>query len=203
MLQRVRANDPDGWRRLADLYGPWVYAIGRRSGLSPEDAADITQETFRAVHRSVGRFDHDSPGTSFRGWLKQITLNKIRDHWRHRGGRAVGVGGSAAYQRLQQLAGPRASSETPADAEEADSEEAALEEDEVQWLYQRAVDLVRDEFTAPTWQAFWETTVEEREPALVAADLGITRNAVYVAKSRVLNRLRAELCEIQDEEQRT
>jgi RNA polymerase sigma-70 factor (ECF subfamily) len=190
LLRRVRDNDPGGWQRLADLYGPWVYAIGRRKGLAPEDAADITQETFRAIHRSMGRYDHDSPGASFRGWLKRITVNKIRDHWRHCEGKATGVGGSAAYRLLQQLPSPAEDLEVTDD--EAD---ARLERDEVEWLYGRALELVRGEFSPSTWQAFWETTVAEREPAEVAAALKMTRNAVYVAKSRVLSRLRAELSE--------
>lgn len=196
LLQRVRANERDSWQRLADLYGPWVYAIGRRSGLTPDDAADVTQETFRAVHHAIGRFDHDSPGSSFRGWLKQITINKVRDHWRLCGGKAAGVGGTGAYVRLHQLPAPPESTSVESEANDADPQEAELQPHEVHWLYQRAIELARRDFTATTWQAFWQTAVEERDPAIVAADLGLTRNAVYVAKSRVLSRLRAELCEI-------
>jgi RNA polymerase sigma factor (sigma-70 family) len=82
LLQRVKAQDGDAWRRLTELYGPTVYGWCRRAGLSPDDAADVGQEVFRAVVTAVDGFRRDQPGDSFRGWLCTITQNKIRDHWR-------------------------------------------------------------------------------------------------------------------------
>jgi RNA polymerase sigma-70 factor (ECF subfamily) len=60
-------------------------------------------------------------------------------------------------------------------------------------LYLRAVELVRGEFEVRTWQAFWLSTVEDRDPGVVGQELNMTPNNVRQARSRVLRRLREEL----------
>ena len=49
------------------------------------------------------------------------------------------------------------------------------------------------EFGPTSWQACWSHVVEDKTAAEVARDLGISVNMVYLAKSRVLARLREEL----------
>ncbi|MBC7855236.1 MAG: hypothetical protein IAF94_17540 [Pirellulaceae bacterium] len=66
-------------------------------------------------------------------------------------------------------------------------------------LIRRALELVRPEFADHTWQACMQTAVEGRRPADVAADLEMTVGAVYVARSRVLKRLRVELAGLEPE----
>jgi RNA polymerase sigma-70 factor, ECF subfamily len=181
LLDRVRAQDQAAWGRLVELYGPLVYRWCRRAGLQAADAADVGQEVFQAVARKVGDFHRDPAGGTFRGWLRAITRNKILDSFRRPAPGCPAAGGSDAQRRLQELptrvwedAGP-----------EAEAEDTRL-------LFRRAVELIRGEFEEGTWRAFWQTAVEERSPADVAADLGVTVNAVYLAKSRVLHRLREE-----------
>src|ERR1043166_3893337 len=82
LLLRVQANDQIAWTRLVDLYAPLVYHWCRRAQLGPEDTGDVFQETFRAVSQHIHAFRRDRPGDSFRGWLRTITQNKIRDHFR-------------------------------------------------------------------------------------------------------------------------
>jgi RNA polymerase sigma-70 factor (ECF subfamily) len=67
-----------------------------------------------------------------------------------------------------------------------------------QFLTSRAIELLQNDFEPVTWKAFWETTVESRPAEEVAAEIGVTENAVYLAKSRVLRRLRAELAGLLD-----
>jgi RNA polymerase sigma-70 factor (ECF subfamily) len=185
LLEQVRARDPAAWKRLLDLYGPLVYGWGRRAGLQAADAADVMQEVFRAVFRSIGGFRRDRPGDSFRSWLWGITHNKLRDFWRRRGGEPPGEGGSDAQKRLAQLAAQEEGS-TSQSAEARPSGQTAA-------LFHRAVELIQSEFEERSWRAFWRVVVEGERPAEVAAALGMTVNAVYVAKSRVLHRLRQEL----------
>ena len=66
----------------------------------------------------------------------------------------------------------------------------------VSQLYRRALEYVRSEFTERLWQAFWLTAIEERLPADLAAQLGMTPAAIRQAKSRVLRRLKQELGEL-------
>jgi len=181
LLARVQADEPQAWERLVTLYAPLVLHWCRCKGLQDQDAADVFQEVFQAVVAHVASFRRDREGDTFRGWLRRITQNKLRDHFRKRGGEARGVGGSSARDRLAQLPGPQ-----PAD------DERGREEGEPA-LFPRALDLNRCEFEERTWAAFWGTAVEGRATKDVAADLAMTPGAVRVAKSRVLHRLRTEL----------
>jgi RNA polymerase sigma-70 factor (ECF subfamily) len=180
LLERVRANDAEAWRRLVHVYSPLVYHWGKKAGLTGEDAADLLQEVFGAVAAGLGGFRR--PGGSFRGWLWGITRNKLADHYRRRAGRPEAAGGSDAHARLREVP-----EQEPADDDVAGDQ-----------VVRRALELLRGDFEDHTWQAFWRTTVEEQDAARVAADLGMTVNGVYQAKSRVLRRLREELRELVD-----
>jgi RNA polymerase sigma-70 factor (ECF subfamily) len=184
LLERVRARDRAAWGRLVSLYGPLVYKWCLRSGLQPADAADVGQEVFAAVARAIDGFRHDRPGDTFRGWLYVITRNKLRDRAAAPG--AVGVGGSDARRLLTEIPAGQ-----PDDA-------SADEADERKVLCRRAMECVRGEFEPRTWQAFWRAFVDGHAPADIATDLGFTANAVYVAKSRVLRRLREEFAVLID-----
>ena len=179
LLDRLRGNDPEAWRRLVALYGPLVLFWGRRGGLNEDDAADLLQDVFRSVTCAIGRFRRDRPGDTFRGWLWSIARNKLRDHFRERDREPVAAGGSEALARFTQI--PEEEPDSAADSEPS------------RGLLRRALDLVRDGFEEPTWQAFWQTTVDGRSPTDVAAALGVGLASVYQAKSRVLRRLREEL----------
>src|SRR6516225_5701342 len=77
LLERLRANDPQAWRRLLDLYQPLVRFWCARGGLGHEDVEDVTQEVFAAVARGLPGFRRDRPGDTFRGWLRGITRNQL------------------------------------------------------------------------------------------------------------------------------
>ena len=182
LLERAKAHDPDGWRRLTSLYGPAVYRWSRRCGLQASDAADVVQEVFAAVWRNIGTFRRERPHDSFRGWLWTITRNKIRDHFRGLAARPAATGGSEARQHLEEL---------PELPDALGGDEPGTGTSTI--LVHQTLELVRAEFEPKTWQAFWQTAVEARNPAEVARDLRMTVGAVYVAKSRVLRRIREQL----------
>jgi RNA polymerase sigma-70 factor (ECF subfamily) len=182
LLARVRADEPDAWDRLVHLYAPLVLHWCRRSGLQNQDVADIFQEVFQAVVAHVGKFRREREGDTFRGWLRRITQNKVRDHFRKIGHEARATGGSSAQERLGQLP-------TPQPVED----ELVPEDDGERALLARALDLIRGEFEEHTWSAFWRTAVESRAAKDVGDELAMSPGAVRVAKSRVLRRLREEL----------
>jgi RNA polymerase sigma-70 factor (ECF subfamily) len=187
LLERIRARDQAAWSRLVRLYGPMIYGWCLRAGLKPQDAADIGQEVFAAVARGIGDFRHDRPGDTFRGWLYTITRNKLRDRFASRGG--TGIGGTDAQRRLAEMLAEAPNEESASDVGDPS---------ETEGLYRRAIELVRIEFESRTWEAFWRTFVDGQAPADVAHDLGMNRNAVYLARSRILRRLREEFNQLVD-----
>lgn len=176
VLVRLRACDPDAWSTLCSLYGGVVVGWCRRAGLGPHDAEDVAQEVFRAVAAHLGNFRRDRPGDSFRGWLWMIAHSKIQDHRRRKGRQPEAVGGTHAQARLDQY---------PAEHDESFSGDGKGNHASVA---RRALDLIQAAFEERTWKAFWGVVVEERPTAVVAAELGMTPNAVFIARSRVLRR---------------
>src|SRR3954467_15472366 len=94
LLERVRADDAAAWDRLVALYAPLVLHWCRRWDLQDQDSADVFQEVFQAVARHIADFRKDNEGDTFRGWLRTITRNKVRDHFRRAGRQPCGAGGT-------------------------------------------------------------------------------------------------------------
>jgi RNA polymerase sigma-70 factor (ECF subfamily) len=182
LLERIRHGDNSGWQRVVNLYSPLARHWCRRWGVEGADADDILQEVFRAAAASIATFRRECEGDTFRGWLRAITRNRVLAFLRSRNERPQAAGGSEAQQRLQEIAEPDA-------ADASDSEEA----EQFSLLVRHAMAQLRDEFQPKSWQAFWRTTVDQQASADVAVELGMTANAVRMAKSRVLHRLREEL----------
>ncbi|MGE3243095.1 MAG: RNA polymerase sigma factor [Pirellulales bacterium] len=182
LLERVRVRDADAWRRLARLYTPLVYRWARQSNLQASDAADVAQEVFTSVARSIEGFRHDHADSSFRGWLWTITRNHIRLHHRRGRQRPEARGGSTANLQLAEHVADDGPSEPTGFNAEAS-------------LVHRAVQLVRSDFQPQTWQAFWRVVVDGVPAVDVGAELGMTPAAVRQAKYRVLCRLQEELAE--------
>jgi RNA polymerase sigma-70 factor (ECF subfamily) len=186
LLDRVRSNDAAAWDRLVSLYAPLVLQWCRHWDLQDQDAADIFQEVFQAVALHIAQFRKERKGDTFRGWLRTITRNKVRDHFRRLRREPGGVGGTDAQLRLAQLPAPV-----------APEEESAAEQAAERQLLFRALEGIRGEFEERTWQAFWHTAVLGRATQEVAAEFAMSQGAVRVAKCRVFQRLREELGDIE------
>jgi RNA polymerase sigma-70 factor, ECF subfamily len=182
LLRRALAREPDAWERIVTIYAPLVRHWCRQAGVSDHDIQDVSQDVFAAVSASLATFRADRAGATFRAWMRGIARHKLLHHFQNRGQPAAG--GTDAHMRLQ---------EVPTPPDELELSEAPAD---VAGMYHRAVSLVRAQFEERTWKAFWRVTVEDRTPAEVAAELGITANAVRQAKSRVLRRLKEEMGEL-------
>jgi RNA polymerase sigma-70 factor (ECF subfamily) len=178
-------GDEDAWSEFVALYDPLVYRLARRKGLQDADARDLCQEVFRTVAQAVDRWE---PGRgSFRGWLSRIARNLLINFLTRANPHLRGTGGTSVMELLEAQ---------PA----ADSSASAIFETEYQRrLFQWAADQVRGEFTPSTWQAFWLTAVEDRAPSQVASELGLSVGAVYIARSRVLARLKRRIEKLGEE----
>lgn len=182
LLQRAAARQVDAWEKLVSLYGPLVYRWCRRWGLQASDAENVGQEVFARLASRLADFHHDRAGDTFRGWLYRITQHCFIDHLRHRDPAATGKGGSEAKDLLHRLsAGPANYDDDPALA----SQDDAL-------LYRQLVEFIRSEFSDRDWAAFYRVVIDGLTPAQAAAELRVSVNVIYLAKSRVLRRVREE-----------
>ena len=189
LLNRLKdGGDAQAWTAFVRLYGPVIYGFARKRGLQDADAADLMQEVMRSVARNAEKLEYDPKRGTFRGWLYTVTRNKIYNFLSAQKNRARAVGDSANHERLEALP-DRTDNEADAD----------WDREYQRRMSARAMERVKDEFQSNTWQAFWGTAVEGRPAAEVGAALEMTPGAVYVAKSRVLARLRDEVQRLQSE----
>jgi RNA polymerase sigma-70 factor (ECF subfamily) len=179
LLDRLKAapGDAADWHRLQSIYLPLVQRwLGRVPGLGDE-AGDLAQEVMLVVVRELPRFERQREG-SFRAWLRKVTINKVRGHWRRR--RRQPAVGLAAADYLDQLEAPQSEL-----AREWDREHD-------RHVFDRLLAIVQPDFNATSWQAFRRFALDGRPAAQVACELGISENAVLQVKSRILRRLRQE-----------
>lgn len=157
------------------LYTPLLFHWSKRLGLPEADAGDLVQAVLSQMVRELPKFSY-RPGSRFRGWLWTVTLNKHRERKR---------------RRLEQPHGEFVGDEEPTSPHGLTQE---IDEAEYRsYLVDRALQLMRTDFQPATWQACWKYVAEGRPAAEVAAELGLSVNAVHLAKARVLRRLRREL----------
>ncbi len=180
LLLRIRdANNIQAWTDFVEIYMPLLHAYAMRNGLQDADAADLAQDTVRQVVRAISRFEYDKAKGSFRGWLLAIARNEIRKQVKQRSKHGVGSGDSEVNLMLQQEAAP--------------ADDAEWEREYQLHLFHWAANRVKVEFRENSWQAFWQTVVEGKEIASVAEELKVSPGAIYIARSRVLARIREEI----------
>ena len=181
LLGRLKQPDEGrAWGQLIELYGPLIrYWLKQHAALA-SDADDIVQEVLAKLVQCIGQFEHNGRSGAFRTWLRGITHNCVRDFYAVRRNKPLATGGSSVQDALGELA-------------RVDSPLSALwERDHDLWVTRRLIEMLRSEFEPRTWAAFEGVTLQNRSAAEVAAELGITPNAVAIAKSRVLRRLNEE-----------
>ncbi len=190
LLMRVReTEDREAWAEFVDRYAPKIYNWCRRYHLQESDAADVTQEVLVKLVRAMNGFEYDPQRGSFRGWLKTVTANAVRDlaaSWKKAG---RGSGDTAIGQVLATIEDEKAVEALRVQIETCHQEELLAE----------AEKLVEPRVQPHTWQAYRLTAVEHRPTAKVAEELGMPVSEVYVAKSRVLKMLRQVVHELTDE----
>src|SRR5262249_17521877 len=188
LLVRIRdAADDAAWAQFVEIYAPLIYGFARKHGLQDADAADLTQDVLRAVSTAAKGLDYAPRLGSFRGWLFTVTRNKLRNFLASPRRQEQGSGDTAAQNLLN---------EVPAREED----QAALWEQEYeQQLFAWAVEQVRGSFSESTWQAFWLTAVEGKRGKEAAQELGMSVAAVYLAKGRVMTRLKEQIRQVQGE----
>jgi RNA polymerase sigma factor (sigma-70 family) len=179
LVLRLRdPRDEAAWAEFVEIYEPLVYRLARHKGLQDADAQDLCQEVFRAVAKAIERWDPDPAKGRFRAWLFRITRNLLVNFLASQRRHVRGSGSTSVQELIE--------AQPIADAQA----EAAFRAEFQRRAFRWAAEQVKNEFTTSTWQAFWKTGVENQPIALVAKELQLSPGAVYIARSRVLARLR-------------
>lgn len=188
LLVRIRdGRDQEAWQQFVKLYAPVVYGFARKRGLQDADAADVMQDVLRSVSGAAGKLDYDPARGSFRGWLYTVSRNRIYS-FLQAGRTKLGqsTGDTGARERLEAVPSP--------EWELAESWDEEYERN----LAALAMQHVQAEVAPAAWQAFWQTAMEGRNGREVGAALGMSAGAVYVARSRVLAKLKEEVQRLQE-----
>jgi RNA polymerase sigma factor (sigma-70 family) len=186
LLIRVRnPRDEQAWTQFEEVYRPLVYGFVRKHGLQDADAADLSQEVLRLVSSAIKKLEYDPQVGSFRGWLFTVVRNQLRKFLGRRRPHEQGTGDTEMQDILAEQPSP----------EESETQEWVEEYERRMFTFAAAQ--VRGDFKESTWQAFWQTGVQGMRAKEVAKSLGMTVAAVYLAKSRVMARLKEQIRHLQ------
>ncbi len=182
LLLRLRdIRDRQAWALFVEVYGPLIFSYCRRKKLQDSDSADVSQEVLTTLSKALTSFEYLPERGRFRDWLGKVTHRELLQFWKRQG----------RFNAVQT----------------ADGHEAIHSaEDKKNWdehfhceLMRLAFARIRTEFENDTWQIFEQLWFEDKQPAEVASFFKINMGSVYVAKSRVLKRLRAEVLMLSDD----
>lgn len=172
------------WQSFCEIYAPLIRRWLQAHVLQPADADDIVQDVLTVVVIKVIEFRHNGRTGAFRAWLRAIMANQLRSYWRHR---------LRATDRLS-------TDQVLANLEDSSSDLAAQwDEEHDRHVVGALLERIRQEFQAHTWHVFWRYTIEGIPAEEVATELGVSTNVVFIARSRVMTRLREEAAGLLDQ----
>jgi RNA polymerase sigma-70 factor (ECF subfamily) len=177
LIRIADRQDAEAWSEFVEIYEPILIRVAKSKGLQPNDASELAQEVLITVMNSISRFEFSPRAGSFRRWLATITCNKIRDHFR------------SLHRNWNAKLGLRLDLESL----EEEPLKGIDESLELQWRHQmfaRASEAIRGTVQHETWMAFWRTSIDMMPAEQVAKELNLSLGNVYVARSRVIAKLR-------------
>jgi len=181
LLNRLRhASDADAWQRLFGLYQPLLIVWLRKYEVQSADADDLAQDILVSVSKNLVSFEHNGRSGAFRTWLRRMLVNRLRTFWRSRDRRPPTQGDSSIEDRLAEF------EDDASDMSQFWNRQHDL------YVLKKLLELSRPGFSPETWLAFTRVALHGERADFVAKETGMSLNAVFIAKSRVLNKLRKE-----------
>ncbi len=179
LLRLQDSGDTEAWTEFTQIYGPLIRRIAKRFDLQRADEEELQQDVWLVVHQKLSKFQSNGQRGAFRKWLMTVARNTAIDHLRSTATKHV-MRHSMGWSQLVELAAPH-----------SDALEKEYLYEEQKALFAWAADQVRSTCEPTTWSAFWETSVRQRDINAVAEELGMSVGQVYVARCRILARLRS------------
>lgn len=187
ILKLPSPEERSAWQEFVAIYEPFLYRYARRGGLQDADARELVQNVLLSVARAVERWTPDPRRGKFRSWLFKIARNQLLDLHSGRTRQPRSSGNSTFFQLLNR----------PAPSSPVDEQQLLLEHRRE--LFRLISSRVKQTVKETTWQAFWLTSIEQQSPEEVARTLDLSVGGVYIARSRVTARLKAEWKELESD----
>jgi RNA polymerase sigma-70 factor (ECF subfamily) len=182
LLLRLRdVRDRQAWALFVEVYGPLIFSYCRRKKLQDSDSADVSQEVLTRLSKALTSFEYQPESGRFRDWLGQVTHRELLQFWK-RQGRTNAMHATDGHDAIQS-------------AEDTKNWDEHFHSELLRLAFAR----IRTEFEHDTWLIFEQLWFEDKQPAEVASFFEINLGSVYVAKSRVLKKLRAEVLMLSDD----
>ena len=183
----IRIRDPHdavAWSQFIAIYQPVVYRLARRRGLQHADAEDLCQRVFASVARAIEKWEPRSEGPRFRNWLSRVSRNATLN----------------AITRIKpdQATGTSSVQELLLHVPDRDAASTEILNESRREAFRWATEEVRSDFNELTWIMFRETTICGRTVTEVAASLNRSSGAVYIARCRVMQRIKEKVKEVSD-----
>jgi RNA polymerase sigma-70 factor (ECF subfamily) len=180
LLLRLKSSDgasidESAWHEFVRIYTPLIFGWARKIGLSDTDASDLVQEVLMLAFQKLPQFDYDKQ-SSFRGWLRTVTINKYREKRR----RLSAKQSVASHSILEQL-------------QPVDIAQSTWDIDYARMLVAQTMQMMRPDFADATWEALELVVGKQIAVDEASNQTGVSPWTIYSAKSRLLKRLRDEL----------
>ena len=188
LLVRLQgARDERAWAEFSLIYEPLVLRLMQRRGLQECDARDATQQVLIRISGAIERYQNDGADASFRRWLFRVARNVVVTFLTRQSGQPKVLDQDQIANALDAVS---------ADCAESELFDVEYRQQVLAW----AIEQVRRDFKDSTWQAFVESSIHGRPIAEVASGLGLSVGSVYVARSRIIARLRAKVEELETDQ---
>jgi RNA polymerase sigma-70 factor (ECF subfamily) len=178
-------TNPAAWKGFVERYVPKIYSWCRKWRLQEADAENVTQEVLTRLAQKLHHFPYDSGKGTFRGWLKTLTHHAWHDYREHQQRAGAGSGDTGVLQWLQTV-------------EARDDLVKELKEAYERELWEAAQARVQLEVSRRDWQIFTDLVKDGRKGTVVAAEHRLTVAAVYMVRSRVQQKLKAAVQQLEE-----
>ena len=182
LILRLRdRSDAEAWEQFVSIYHPLIWSVAKRLQMSDADANDACQNTLLRLSQVVHQWSPNKANSNFRGWLFRVARNCMLRQFKKDGRRTISAVDQEGEQFLDQL------------AEDGVKGETLFQLEFRRQQFAIAIETVRPSVKPLYWEAFQLSYIENLGIKETAERLETDVKTVYVARHRVLNRIRSEV----------